>query len=121
LVEVVFYRDSQDRLSSVFAQGHAGFADHGEDVVCAAISAILQALRLGLETYAGIHLDADQESGEFSIRWPEGARDDAAVKAIAATAELSVERIASQYPQHVKFSRERDRRATPRGISWYGS
>ena len=121
MLEVVFYRDSQDRLSSVFARGHADFAQHGEDIVCAAVSAILQALRLGLETYADLPLDASQESGEFHLRWPEGARDDAAVKAIVTTAELSVERIASQYPQHVKFSRELDRRATPRGINWYGA
>jgi uncharacterized protein YsxB (DUF464 family) len=121
VLEVIFYRDSQDRLSSVFARGHAEFADHGEDIVCAAVSAILQALRLGLEAYADLPLEAQQESGELHIRWPEGARDDAAVKAIVATAELSVERIAGQYPDHVKFSRGLDRRATPRGINWYGS
>ncbi|MBV8489912.1 MAG: ribosomal-processing cysteine protease Prp [Candidatus Eremiobacteraeota bacterium] len=121
MLEVIFYRDSQDRLSSVFARGHAEFAEHGEDIVCAAVSAILQALRLGLEAYADIPLDAQQESGEMVLRWPEGARDDASVKAIVATAELSVERIANQYPEHVKFSRELDRRGTPRGISWYGS
>ena len=119
MLEVTFYRDGQDRLSSVFARGHADFGKYGEDIVCAAVSAILQALRLGLETYANLPLDTDQESGEFHLRWPESARDDPAVKAIVATAELSVERIAGQYPEHVKFTRERDRRATPRGISWY--
>ncbi len=119
MLEVIFFRDSQERLSSVFAHGHAEFGEHGTDVVCAAVSAILQALRLGLEAYAGIGLDAGQESGEMHLRWPEGARDDASVKAIVATAELAVERIAAQYPEHVKFLRERDRRATPKGISWY--
>ena len=119
MLEVTFYRDSHDRLSSVFARGHADFDEYGQDIVCAAVSAILQGLRLGLEAYAGISVDADQESGEFHVRWPESARDDASVKAIVATAELSVERIASQYPQHVKFGRELDRRATPKGITWY--
>jgi uncharacterized protein len=105
VLEVIFYRDSRDRLSSVFAHGHAEFAEPGEDIVCAAVSAILQGLRLGLEAYAGLPLDAAQESGELHLRWPEGARDDAAVKAIVTTAELSVEQIASQYPEQVQFSR----------------
>jgi uncharacterized protein YsxB (DUF464 family) len=119
VVEVTFYRDGEDRLSSVFARGHAEFAVQAEDVVCAAVSAILQALRLGLETYADIPLDADQEPGELHLRWPESARDDAALRAIATTAELSVERIAAQYPEYVRFAREYDRRATPRPPAWY--
>jgi len=113
-LQVTFYRDGQERLSSVFARGHADFAEHGQDIVCAAVSAILQALRLGLETYAGIPLDADQEPGELHVRWPENARDDPSLRAIVTTAELSVERIAEQYPEQVRLTREHDRRATPR-------
>lgn len=119
MVEVTFYRDSEDRLSSVFARGHADFDAHGQDIVCAAVSAILQALRVGLETYAGISLDAFQEPGELNLRWPEAAREDPALKAIAATAELSIERIAEQYPEQVVVTRESDRRATPRPPAWY--
>ena len=113
MLEVIFYRDSRDRLSSVFARGHAAFADHGEDVVCAAVSAILQTARLGLETYASIPLESTQEPGEMHLLWPESARDDPAVRAIITTAELAVEKIAGQYPDHVKFVRKLDRRATP--------
>ena len=119
MVEVTFYRDSQDRLSSVFARGHADFGEYGQDIVCAAVSAILQALRLGLETYAGIPLDANQEPGELHLRWPENARDDAALRAIVTTAELSIERIAEQYPEQVRLTRDHDRRATPRPPAWY--
>jgi uncharacterized protein len=113
VLEVIFYRDSRERLSSVFASGHAEFADYGQDIVCAAVSAILQALRLGLETYAGIPLDANQEPGELHLRWPKNAREDAALRAIVTTAELSIERIAQQYPEQVRLRREHDRRVTP--------
>lgn len=119
MLEVTFYRDSEDRLSSVFARGHADFAEYGQDIVCAAVSAILQALRLGLETYADIPLDANQEPGELHVRWPETAREDAALRAIVTTAELSIERIAEQYPEQVRLTRESDRRATPRPPKWY--
>ncbi|MBV8148941.1 MAG: ribosomal-processing cysteine protease Prp [Candidatus Eremiobacteraeota bacterium] len=118
MVEVIFYRDGQDRLSSVYAHGHSAFDEHGKDVVCAAVSAILQSLRVGLETYADVALDAFQDSGEFALRWPESARDDPSVRAIVTTAELSLERIAEQYPEEVRFAREKDRRATPRPPRW---
>jgi uncharacterized protein YsxB (DUF464 family) len=108
VLEVVFYRDSRDRLSSIFASGHAGFADSGDDIVCAAVSAILQAARLGLESYANVPLDARQRSGEFHIAWSDSARDLEAVRAIVATAELSVEQIARQFPTHVGFARKRE-------------
>lgn len=105
MLEVTFYRDSRKRLSSVFALGHAGFADRGEDIVCAAVSAILQAARLGLEAHARVDLDVTQREGELRMRWPESARDDAALVAIVTTAELSTEQIARQYPDHIRFAR----------------
>ena len=108
MVEVTFYRDSRNRLSSVFARGHAEFAVQAEDVVCAAVSAILQAAQYGLEAYAKIPLESarDSESSEFRLLWPESAREDPAVRAIVTTAELSIERIAQQYPEEVRFIRE---------------
>lgn len=109
MLEVIFRRDSQNRLSSIFARGHAAFAEAGDDIVCAAVSAILQAARLGLEEYAGVALEVEQKPGTLSIRWPELARDEAAVRAIAATAELAVRQIASQYPDHVRAAAERER------------
>jgi hypothetical protein len=102
VLEVTFCRDSRDRLSSVFASGHAEAAEHGEDVVCAAVSAILQAARLGLEAHAKVPVDATMSSGRMSLAWPEAARDDLALQAIVATAELSIRQIATQYPDHVR-------------------
>ncbi|MDE2482188.1 MAG: ribosomal-processing cysteine protease Prp [bacterium] len=106
MLEVTFYRDGRDRLSRFCASGHAAFAEHGEDIVCAAVSAILQAARLGLEAHAKIAIDVTQRSGELDLRIPESARDDAAVTAIVATAELSVEQIAKQFPAHVTYRRQ---------------
>ena len=107
MVDVIFHRDSRNRLSSIFARGHAQFAD-GDDVVCAAVSAILQAARLRLEEHAGVRLEVRQRSGDFSISWPADDRDDARVEAIAATAELAVAQIARQYPEHVTCNTERE-------------
>jgi uncharacterized protein YsxB (DUF464 family) len=106
VLEVTFSRDSRQRLSSVFATGHAEFADRGEDIVCAAVSAILQAARLGLEAHAGLALDVHQSSGILRIDVPQADRDREDVRAILATAELAIVQIASQFPDHVTVSRE---------------
>jgi uncharacterized protein len=101
MLRVTFHTDSRNRLSSFSATGHAGWGEYGEDIVCAAASAILQAARLGLESHAGVPLDVDQQSGTLALRWPESARDDPAVQAIAATARLALAQLAQQYPDHV--------------------
>lgn len=111
MLQVIFRRDSRDRLSSVFASGHVQLAETSSDeysLVCAAVSAILQAARLGLEGYVKLPLDVTQQSGELSMRWPNRAREDERVLAILETARLSVEQIAAQYPQHVNVRIENE-------------
>jgi uncharacterized protein YsxB (DUF464 family) len=103
VLDVTFYEDGRKRLSSFAAVGHAEFADAGEDVVCAAVSAILQAARLGLEEHERVVLDVRQERGDMRVTVPEERRDDEGVRAILTTAALSVRQIAAQYPQHVRY------------------
>jgi uncharacterized protein YsxB (DUF464 family) len=106
VVEVIVRRDSRGRLSSLFASGHAGWEDAGKDVVCAAVSALVQAAWLGLEQVADVRVSAEKASGTLSLRWPDAARDDPAAAAIVATAELAIEHLASQFPNHVSIARE---------------
>jgi uncharacterized protein YsxB (DUF464 family) len=108
LVEIHVRKDSRDRLSSFFASGHAGWDEDGQDVVCAAVSAILQSALLGLGEVAKVDVSSEREKGRLQMRWPPSARDDAATRAIVETAALSVEYIARQYPAHVAVIHERD-------------
>jgi uncharacterized protein YsxB (DUF464 family) len=102
VLEVSFVRDDRGRLAAVRAFGHADYDQAGNDVVCAAVSAVLQAARLGLEQHAKVRLEATQESGTLDMVWPPETRDDASVVAIVRTAELAVREIADQYPEHVR-------------------
>ena len=105
---MTFYRDGRERLSRFFASGHVEIPESSSDeysLVCAAVSAILQAARAGLEEHAKIDTGATMVRGNLDLRIPEGDRDDAAVTAILATAELAIVQIARQYPQHVRVTR----------------
>jgi len=107
MLDVTFYRDSRDRCPR-FCYRHAEFAEHGEDIVCAAVSAILQSARLGLESYARIPLDVRQESGTMRLHWPESP---ATTRQLPRSPDLrsSPSRASPRnYPEHVKFSRARD-------------
>jgi len=48
VIAVSFERDAQRRIVSFAANGHSGLAAAGEDVVCAAVSAVLQAAAFSL-------------------------------------------------------------------------
>jgi uncharacterized protein len=106
MLEVIVRRDGRQRLSSLFADGHADWAEEGTDLVCAAVSAILQAAWLGLDEVAHVSVKGSKTKGRLSLRWPEPARDDPAVMAIVGTAERAVEAIAKQFPANVRLVRE---------------
>jgi uncharacterized protein YsxB (DUF464 family) len=106
VLEVRFRRDSRDRLSSVFSSGHAEQGEPGEDVACAAVSALLQAAWVGLTDVAHVEVTGRRRSGDLLMRWPKDARDRADVHAIVATAELAIEQIAKQYRGAIRYVRE---------------
>jgi uncharacterized protein YsxB (DUF464 family) len=101
VLDVTFYRDSRDRLSRIVANGHAGWADAGEDVVCAGASAVLQTAWLGLAEHARIALTAERDAGRLDLRWPAADRERVDVQAIVETARLAIEALARQFPANV--------------------
>lgn len=121
MIEVYFRRDSRQRLSSVFAAGHAQAGIAGDDVVCAAASAILQAAELGLARYASLEAATSRGDGRMSVAIPPDARDREDVKAIVATAELGIEQLAWQFPVNVRCIREQDPDDALQGVEFLGN
>ncbi|MBV9104179.1 MAG: ribosomal-processing cysteine protease Prp [Candidatus Eremiobacteraeota bacterium] len=110
MVSVTTRRDSTKRLSSLSASGHSGWAQHGEDVVCAAVSAIVQTAWLGLREVAHVAVDARTGEGTLDLRWDAHTGGEA-TQAIVETAEIAIEHLARQYPDHVRLVRETDSQA----------
>ncbi|HET6274370.1 MAG TPA: ribosomal-processing cysteine protease Prp [Candidatus Cybelea sp.] len=121
MLEVTFFRDETDRVSGFSARGHADYEQHGKDIVCAAVSAVLQAAHLGLSSYAKAKVSAEQAPGELRLAWPKRESDRESVRAIIATAELAVEAIARRFPKNVRLKCIRARRVpggkTPRRVT----
>jgi uncharacterized protein YsxB (DUF464 family) len=106
MISVTVYRCAGD-LVGIGAQGHAGYAEYGNDIVCAAVSALLQALLVGLQDVAetremGSSFDA--ESGEGFISWPrEEARR---LSLLGETIARSLAGIQMAYPRYMQMKEE---------------
>lgn len=88
------------RIRSIIAEGHSGFAEQGGDIVCAAVSSLMQALWIGLEDVLEVEdltIVSDPEIPLMSLSW----QDDGESQALARTIQLALISIASEYPDHV--------------------
>lgn len=73
MIEVLFIRNLQGKLTSFTVQGHAGFAPHGQDIVCSAVSAIAQTTVYGMDRVLGINPQVLVREGFLECKIPEGA------------------------------------------------
>lgn len=65
-------RKKDGKIVSVYCDGHTDYGDEGEDIVCAALSSVVQTAVLGLMGVAGINvgLHRDAERGELELILP---------------------------------------------------
>jgi len=89
------------------AQGHAGFAEHGQDIVCSAVSALTQATWLGLEQVAcaRVAAEADETAGHMRVLIGEepGSKPYEAAQVLLETLRLAVTALGRAYPGHVSL------------------
>lgn len=65
MITVQIWRKPEGIIYRFRAEGHAGYAQRGQDIVCSAVAALTQAAVLGLMQVAGCHVDVqvDPEIG----------------------------------------------------------
>lgn len=98
MVRVRVTRDAAGDVVGLSARGHAGFAAHGSDIVCAAVSAILETALMGIEAFSpeGQHHELD----DGLLRWQ--GRPTPATRTIWGTALLGLGSIARDHPRHLE-------------------
>ena len=104
MVVVRFYRTPKGKLSGFSVTGHSGAGFHGEDVVCAAVSALSVTAVNALERVAGIAVSPFVSDGMLHVRLsgritPKQRHD---AKIILQTARLGLYQIARRHPRHVR-------------------
>ncbi|EKP94936.1 ribosomal-processing cysteine protease Prp [Thermaerobacter subterraneus] len=105
MIRAVFFRDGQGAITRFEITGHAGFADRGDDIVCAAVSALGQAAILGLEEVLHLVPEVElDEEGRLVCQLPGDVPADLqrAAQAILETARIGIQAIASDYDEYVR-------------------
>ncbi len=105
----VTIRMSRGRIAGFTYDGHAAYAEHGQDIVCAAVTAQLMMAYNGLETVMGIPLDLDMDpdGGYFSF----GIKDPseavlAKAQVIMETLKLGLYGILQQHEENITLIEE---------------
>ncbi len=96
------YAEGEDSYE-LSIDGHAGYAEHGKDIVCAACSGITYALLAYLEQYSEEVTDVQGPvvvSGRFYISCKGTER----IATAFHMALLGLRKIGSQYPDHVSIT-----------------
>ena len=74
MIQVTLFKDSTpegDVYTGVELLGHAGFAQSGQDIVCAAVSALILNMANSVETFTGDGYEGemDERSGGFKFHF----------------------------------------------------
>ncbi|MGI6670774.1 MAG: ribosomal-processing cysteine protease Prp [Christensenellales bacterium] len=90
-------------LSGFEVKGHAGFAPHGQDIVCAAVSFLATTCTNALESIAGIAPKVRQKDGFLAVHVrPEELNDQAAT--IFQVFSQGMRDLMDAYPDHVTLT-----------------
>ena len=88
--------------SGVTIRGHAQYAPHGSDIVCAAISALAQTFIASVEELTTDEIQSDMAAGNVVIEY--GALS-AEGQTLLASFFVGVRMIAEAYPDHVRLTK----------------
>lgn len=78
--------------------GHAGYAEHGKDIVCAAVTALSQTLIMSVEELTDDEIQCEISPGRAEIHYRDLSE---AGKLLVDSFFIGIERIAEAFPQNV--------------------
>lgn len=101
MIKAAFYaRGGQLRGFSV--SGHAGYADPGEDIVCASVSSAVQLTANGITEILGQRAGVSAEGGAVVLKLEEPFKAEAA--SFIEALKLHLELLREDYPQNIQIT-----------------
>lgn len=79
MIRITIFRNQRQEFMGFEFMGHAGYANEGEDIVCAGVSALAinTVNTLGTFTSQKFSTDSEEESGTLIVRFDSPANHDA--------------------------------------------
>ena len=74
MIKVTIYQSSEGKISGFAVQGHAGYAESGSDIVCAAVSVLTQNTVNSIEQFTEdrFSVDVDEKEGGLYLKMKPG-------------------------------------------------
>ena len=102
---IVFRLDNKGGIAAIMSSGHSGFANEGQDIVCSAISVLLQTAIFSLQTQYQPEIQYSLEDGYLSFILPEYEVEQAIeVQAIMRHTLLGLMNLAASYRDYIQLS-----------------
>lgn len=107
MTTVTLFTRKDGEILGFSAKGHAGYAEAGEDIVCAAISALTQATEYGLTEVIHIPVERrlNEKRADYGIELSDSATPASRQQAqiLLKTLSGSLQAIANDYPRHIRI------------------
>lgn len=100
MTTIRFYRD-QGRLSGFVCQGHSGYAQAGEDIVCAAISSSITMAECIINDvyHQNAEVSVEQSGVRISLKLPVSCHE--GCEAVLQGLFLCMKELSLEYPEHL--------------------
>jgi uncharacterized protein YsxB (DUF464 family) len=102
MVKVTINRNHKNQITDFSAKGHAEYDKYGNDIVCAAVSAILQTAIFGLSEKLALDIDVNTDDGWLNCNL-EGYEAQKDVSLILEVMVIGLEKTAESYPDNLKL------------------
>lgn len=99
MIEITLRSNPEGQLVELHASGHAGLAAKGSDILCAAVSALLENLAAGLEEVIKA-AEVRREDDDLTIL----IRPEASTELLCGTTLLTLKRLQSQHPDRLRIT-----------------
>ncbi len=97
---ILLYKSPDGRTCGYRVSGHTGFAEAGQDIVCAAISFMSIACANALESVAGMKPEVTQEDALLDVRL---RQPNDRAQTIFGVFESGMKDLKETYPSHLKL------------------
>ena len=105
MINVKFFHSENGAPSGFSFKGHAGYAAHGSDIVCAAVSSVAYMTANTIIEIMKIDADVDvDEDGKMTLKVPEESAEK--TKELLLGLELHIKELKKQYPKNVTITTE---------------
>ncbi|HWR41572.1 ribosomal-processing cysteine protease Prp [Sporomusa sp.] len=105
MITVTLIRDNNQAITGFMVNGHAQAAPHGQDIVCAGVSALTQSSIMGIERHLQREINLVQDRNGLKIELAD--RPDSLTAAVFETMLLGLTEIAKLYPKSVRIIEHR--------------